>query len=65
MKSYLIKRNSDFSEKKYIKKRDNSNKWYSEKKIVSTRAVPDSNRLEIGDMIYVAEKGYGIWSKGG
>ena len=64
MKSYLIKRNSDFSEKKYIKKRNDKNKWYSEKKIVTTRAVPDSDKLEIGDMIYVAEKGYGIWSKG-
>jgi hypothetical protein len=64
MKSYLIKRNSDYSEKNQIRKRNDKNKWYSEKKIVTTRAVPDSNKLEIGDMIYVAEKGYGIWSEG-
>jgi hypothetical protein len=64
MKHYLIKRNSYFSEKSYVKKGDNKNKGYNEKKITSNKSMPDSNKFKKGDMIYVAEKGNGIWSKG-
>ncbi len=64
MKSYLIKRNSDYSEKNQIRKRNNKNKGFSEKIITSSSRMPASNKFEIGDMIYVAETKYGIWSKG-
>ena len=51
MKHYLIKRNSYFSEKSYIKKGDNKNKGYNEKKITSNKSMPDSNKFEKGEMI--------------
>ena len=62
MKSYLIKRNSDYSEKNQIRKRNNKNKGFSEKIITSSSRMPASNKFEIGDMIFVAETKYGIWS---
>ena len=61
MKSYLIKRNSDYSEKNQIRKRNNKNKGFSEKIITSSSRMPASNKFEIGDMM---QDGEGRWRSG-
>jgi len=62
MKNYLIKRNPDFVDKGVIVKRKVKNKGFSETTI--RNKAPQSNKLKIGDMIYVAETKYGIYAKG-
>lgn len=60
-KSYLIKRSPDFTRNGIIVKRNQQSKGYSQGTILP---VPLSNKLKLGDMIYVAEKDYGIYAKG-
>ena len=60
-KAYLIKRSPDFTRNGIIVKRNQKSKGYSQGTLLS---VPLSDKLEKGDMIYVAEKDYGIYAKG-
>lgn len=60
-KAYLIKRSPDFTRNGIIVKRNQKSKEYSQGTLLS---VPLSDKLEKGDMIYVAEKDYGIYAKG-
>jgi hypothetical protein len=61
IKKYLIKRSPDFTRNGIIVKRNQSLKGYSQGTILD---MPISNKLKIGDIIYVAEKDYGIYAKG-
>ena len=61
IKKYLIKRSPDFTRNGIIVKRNQSHKGYSQGTILD---MPISNKLKIGDIIYVAEKDYGIYAKG-
>lgn len=60
-KAYLIKRSPDFTRNGIIVKRNQKRKGYSQGTLLS---VPLSDKLKKGDMIYVAEKDYGIYAKG-
>ncbi|MEL4454837.1 hypothetical protein [Lutimonas vermicola] len=63
-KSYLIKRNSIFTNSKVIKKFNSSKKGYSDIRIDHRNYFPLSNKLKKGDILYVAETGGGIYAKG-
>ena len=61
---YLIKRNPDFTKDGVIVKRNNHRQGFSETKITKTKQLPSSSILNIGDIVYVAETGYGIYARG-
>lgn len=61
---YLIKRNPDFTREGVIVKRNKLKQVYSETIVTNQKKMPLSKKLNRGDMIYVAETGYGIYAKG-
>ena len=62
MSCYLIKRDPDLSKQGVLIKRNIPNKGFSERTFKG--GVPPSDKLKIGDTIYVTEKGYGIYAYG-
>jgi hypothetical protein len=64
MNNYLIKRNPDFSKYGIIEKRKTINKVYSESIITSSIKSPLPGDLNVGDRIWVAESGWGIYANG-
>lgn len=61
---YLIKRSPSFSNKGLIEKRSVKAKGYSETRIVKDKRLPLPKGFTSGDMIYVAEKNWGIYAAG-
>jgi len=61
MNAYLIKRSPDLTPKGIIIKRNSNSKGYTEARI---NRIPSSDKLEVNDIIYVAESSYGIYAKG-
>ena len=61
MKTFLIKRNPDFTTHGVLVKRNIVNKEYTESRI---NGFPYSNKLNIGDKILVSETSYGIYAYG-
>ena len=59
---YLIKRSPSFSNKGLIEKRSQKGKKYSETVISSTNRLPLLKDFNPGDMVYVAEKDWGIYA---
>lgn len=65
MNTYLIKRNPDFTNTRFIKRSNKKNKEYNETKLVShSKVSPLPKEFAVGDMIYVAEKDCGIYAMG-
>lgn len=61
MKTFLIKRNPDFTTHGVLVKRNIVNKEFTESRI---NGFPYSNKLNIGDKILVSETSYGIYAYG-
>jgi hypothetical protein len=61
MKTFLIKRNPDFTTHGVLVKRNVINKEFTESR---TNGFPYSNKLNIGDKILVSETSYGIYACG-
>lgn len=61
MKTFLIKRNPDFTTHGVLVKRNVVNKEFTESRI---NGFPYSNKLNIGDKILVSETSYGIYASG-
>ncbi len=61
MKTFLIKRNPDFTTHGVLVKRNILNKEFTESRI---NGFPYSNKLKIGDKILVSETSYGIYAYG-
>ena len=61
MKTFLIKRNPDFTTHGVLVKRNVVNKEFTESRI---NGFPYSNKLNIGDKILVSETSYGIYACG-
>lgn len=61
---FLIKRSPAFSNNGLIEKRNQKNKAFSETLFTNSIKVPLPKELQVGDMIYVAEKDWGIYAKG-
>ena len=61
---YLIKRSPSFSNKGLIEKRSQKGKKYSETRISSNSRSPLPKDFNPGDMVYVAEKDWGIYASG-
>lgn len=61
MKTFLIKRNPDFTTHGVLVKRNVVNKEFTESRI---NGFPYSNKLNIGDKILVSETSYGIYAYG-
>jgi hypothetical protein len=61
---FLIKRSPSFSNKGLIEKKNAKIKGYSETRISKDKGAPLPKNFKPGDMIYVAEKGWGIYAAG-
>tara|TARA_Y100001980_G_C14555812_1_gene345288 strand:+ start:6342 stop:7277 length:936 start_codon:yes stop_codon:yes gene_type:complete len=60
-KVYLVKRNVDFTDKKFIVKRKDKKKGFSESML---NGNPLSSKFSIGDIVYIYENNNGIWAYG-
>ncbi len=58
---YLIKRNVGYTDKKFIVKRKNKNKGFTESML---NGNPLSSKFSVGDIIYIYENNNGIWAYG-
>lgn len=61
---FLIKRSPSFSNNGLIEKKNQKNKAFSETIFTESKKEPLPKELQVGDLIYVAEKDWGIYAKG-